>query len=685
MLGVNLLKKRKKVVTGIIRKNVKGFAFLTPLSPSGNPVSEVFIPASQLNGSLHGDTVKVEILKKSGGDLREGKVIEIIERKTTQAVGTFYATPIITFVVPDDKRMGERFLIDKHDTLGAVDGHKVLVEITEFPQPTEGKGIVSHIIGHQNDPGVDILSIVHKFGIPTEFPEEVLEQANNVPSEISNQDLTNRRDLRHETIFTIDGEDAKDLDDAIHVKKLENGHFELGVHIADVSHYVTEKSPLDEEALNRGTSVYLVDRVIPMLPHRLSNGICSLNPQVDRLTLSCVMEISTSGHVISYELFPSVINTTERMTYTNVRKLLLEEDPEVTKRYHEHLHHFKHMETLASHLRAKRVQRGSIDFDLNEAKILVDEECKPIDIVLRERSVAEKLIEEFMLVANETVAEHFASSPHPFIYRIHEYPNPDKLYKFFTFTSLLGYPAHANVNEIEPGVLQKMLTKVKGSTDERPVSTLLLRSMQQARYEDINAGHFGLSTDFYTHFTSPIRRYPDLIVHRLIKQFAVESSPKPGLKAKWENALPNIATHSSQMERRAIEAERETEALKKSEFMTDKIGEVYDGVVSSITKFGFFVELPNTIEGLVPIRTLKDDYYEFNEERFALIGKRSSKMIQIGDTVTVKVVAAKPQERIIDFELTTREQAHSSSKKTNTVKKGSRKERFNRLYGHKDE
>jgi ribonuclease R len=450
---------------------------------------------------------------------------------------------------------------------------------------------------------------------------------------------------------TIDGADAKDLDDAVTVQKLENGNYKLGVHIADVSHYVTEQSPIDREALERGTSVYLVDRVIPMIPHRLSNGICSLNPKVDRLTLSCEMEVDETGTVVKHEIFQSVIKTTERMTYTDVKKILEDRDEALLQKYEKLVPMFEQMGDLAQILRTKRMNRGAIDFDFKEAKVLVDSEGNPQDVVIRERSVAERLIEEFMLLANETIAEHFHWMNVPFIYRIHEDPNVEKLQRFLEFITNFGYTVKGTANEIHPRALQNILEEVAGKPEETVISTVMLRSMKQAKYDPASIGHFGLSTEFYTHFTSPIRRYPDLIVHRLIRTYLIEGKVDEETRTKWAESLPVIAEQASNMERRAVEAERETDELKKAEYMLDKIGEEYDGMISSVTNFGMFVELPNTIEGLVHVSYMTDDYYRYDERHYAMIGERTGNVYRIGDEITVRVVSVNKDERSVDFEI----------------------------------
>ncbi|WEG14897.1 ribonuclease R [Pullulanibacillus sp. KACC 23026] len=644
------LPEKMNLIRGRVQGHAKGFAFIIPDDPEAG--KDVYVASGDLNGAMNGDTVLVRLLTESRGDRPEGVIVRIVERGTTRVVGTFTSSEHYGFVIPDDKRVPNDIFISKENMNGAAEGHKVVVELTKYPEGRKNaEGIVVQILGHKNDPGVDILSIIHKHGIPTEFPQEVVDQATHVPDTISEEDLVGRRDLRDWTIVTIDGEDAKDLDDAVNVIKLDNGNYQLGVHIADVSHYIKEGSPIDEEAFERGNSVYLVDRVIPMIPHRLSNGICSLNPQVDRLTISCLMEITPQGKVVEHEIFPSVIKTTERMTYTNVRKILNREDDEVLERYKELIPFFDLMGELANILTEKRRERGAIDFDFTEAKILVDESGHPTDVVIRERSVAERLIEEFMLAANETVAEHFHWMDVPFIYRIHEDPDPGKLEKFFKFAVNFGYVVKGSPDSIHPRTLQSLLEEVKGQPEEAVISTVMLRSMQQAKYHPDSVGHFGLAAEFYTHFTSPIRRYPDLIVHRLIRTYLFEKKTDGKTQQHWDSLLTEIAKHTSDMERRAVDAERETDDLKKAEFMLDKVGEEFEGVISGVTNFGLFVELPNTIEGLVHVSFLTDDYYHYVEEHMALIGERTGNVFRIGDGITVRVQHVNLDERSIDFEV----------------------------------
>jgi ribonuclease R len=643
------LPEKMNLVRGKLTGHAKGFAFVIPEEAG---MDDIFIPPNETNNAMHGDIVLARVSSTSSGQRREGTIVRILERGVQQIVGTYTESKHFGFVIPDDKKFASDIFIPKEASMGAVEGHKVVVTLTSYPDGRKSaEGEVVSILGHKNDPGVDILSVIHKHGLPMEFPPEVLQQANETPDEIDESELANRRDLRDEVIVTIDGADAKDLDDAVTVTRLENGNYKLGVHIADVSYYVQEGSPIDVEAAERATSVYLVDRVIPMIPHRLSNGICSLNPRVDRLTLSCSMEISPEGEVVDHEIFQSVIKTTERMTYHDVNLILVDKDEEVRSRYESLVPMFEMMEELAAILRGKRMGRGAIDFDFKESKVLVDENGHPSDVVLRERSVAERLIEEFMLVANETVAEHFHWMDVPFIYRIHEDPKEDKLRRFFEFITNFGYLVRGTANSVHPKALQAIIEEVQGKPEEMVISTVMLRSMQQAKYFEESLGHFGLSTEFYTHFTSPIRRYPDTIVHRLIRTYLIEGKVDQPTKEKWNALLPEIAKHSSDMERRAVDAERETDELKKAEYMEDKIGVEYDGIISSVTNFGLFVELPNTIEGLVHVSYMTDDYYRYDERHFAMIGERTGNVFRIGDEITVRVVKVNKEERSIDFEI----------------------------------
>jgi len=646
--------ERMNLLRGRLQTHPKGFGFLIP---DDREHPDVYIHANDMLSAMNGDTVLVRITSKSaaGGRL-EGEVVRILTRANTELVGTFESYESYGFVIVDDKRIVKDIFVPKEAMNGAVDGQKVVVRIVKYPEGRAlAQGEIIEILGHKNDPGVDILSIIRKHRLPEAFPPDVMEEALQVPDTITEEDLKGRRDLRGLRIVTIDGEDAKDLDDAVHVERLPNGGYRLGVHIADVGYYVKENSKLDQEAYNRGCSVYLVDRVIPMLPHRLSNGICSLNPKVDRLTLSCVMEFDDKARLVNHDIFPSVIRTVERMTYTNVRKILTEDDPDheqVVERYKDLVDDFRLMEELAMKLRAARMQRGAIDFDFPETKIYVDENGKPLQIVKKERSVAEQIIEEFMLAANETVAEHFFWLKVPFLYRIHEDPDSEKMMHFMQFISNLGYVVRGKGNRIHPRALQTLLEEIKDTREETVISTMMLRSMKQAKYDSESRGHFGLATEFYTHFTSPIRRYPDLVIHRIIREVLEGGGQLSEAREEYlAGRMQEIADHSSERERIAVEAERDTEALKKAEFMLDKIGEEFDGIISGVTSFGMFVELDNTVEGLIRLSYLTDDYYHFHEMHMALIGERTSKVYRIGDAVRVRVARVNMDEHTVEFDL----------------------------------
>ncbi|EJG5119569.1 ribonuclease R [Staphylococcus pseudintermedius] len=649
-------KQQQKTNSGLVRgtlsQNKKGFAFLRP---DDQEMEDIFIPPTKINRAMDGDVVLVEV-KKSRGDFRKGKfegeVKAIESHSIKQVVGTFSEARHFGFVVPDDKRIMQDIFVPKGQELGAVEGHKVLVQITQYSDGTNSpEGQISAILGHKNDPGVDILSIIYQHGIEIEFPDDVLKEAENVPETIQPDELKGRRDLRDELTITIDGADAKDLDDAIAVKKLDNGNTELTVSIADVSYYVTEGSALDREAYDRATSVYLVDRVIPMIPHRLSNGICSLNPEVDRLAMSCRMEIDAQGQVVKHEIFESVIHSNARMTYDAVNRIITDKDAVTRAQYPEIVPMLDLAQTLSQQLIAMRKKRGEIDFDIKEAKIIVNEEGIPKEVVTRERGEGERLIESFMLIANETVAEHFNQMEVPFIYRIHEQPKSERLRQFFDFITNFGIMVKGTGEDIHPSTLQNIHEEIAGRPEDMVISTMMLRSMQQARYDADNLGHFGLAADYYTHFTSPIRRYPDLIVHRLVRKYLIEKSMDGRAMHEWEEKLPQIAEHTSNRERRAIDAERDTDELKKAEFMIQHIGDEFEGVISSVANFGMFVELPNTIEGMVNMQNMSDDYYHFDERQMALIGERKAKVYRIGDVVKVKVIHVDVDERQIDFQI----------------------------------
>ncbi|MCI6275422.1 MAG: ribonuclease R [Clostridium sp.] len=628
------LPERMGMIVGKLSVHQKGFGFLIP---DDEEHQDVFIPSSFINGALHGDRVMVQITKEDIGKKKcEGEVVKIIDRANKTVIGVFESSRNFGFVVPEDKRIQNDIFIPKAKTNGAEDGDVVIVEIIEWAGKRRNpEGKVIDILGKKGDKGIDILTIIKKHGLPEEFPPKVQKYAEGIEEEIPKSEYKRRVDLRDVRMVTIDGEDAKDLDDAVSIERLENGNYKLGVHIADVSNYVKELNPLDKEALKRGTSVYLIDRVIPMLPRELSNGICSLNPKVDRLTLSCIMTIDKKGKVLDHEIVESIIRTDERMTYTDVTKILKDHDEELINRYDYLYDDFKAMEELCNILRAKRLGRGAIDFNFEESKIILNENGKPIDIKPYDREIANRMIEEFMLVCNETVAEHMYWANVPFVYRIHEDPDEDKLQHFSDFIYNMGYSLKSS-REVHPKALQAILEKVQGKKEETVVSTLLLRSMMQAKYSPECVGHFGLAAKYYCHFTSPIRRYPDLMIHRIIKEF-INGKIDPKRSERLSGIVDYASKQSSDMERRAQDAEREVDDLKKAEYMSERIGEQYHGIISSVTNFGFFVELPNTIEGLVHITELDDDYYVYDERHLSLIGELTKKIYRLGDEVKIKV------------------------------------------------
>lgn len=654
------LKRLPDSLVGTFSGTDRGFGFVM-VEDEG--IDDIFVPAKATKLAFDGDTVEVEITEApdpSGGRSAEGKITRIIERKTEQVIGEFipYTDDEIAdynlygYVKAKLKKGPEHIIQIEMSGLNPTRGEIVSVDITHYPayKGEDMRGVVTETIGHKDEPGIEILSIVHKHNIRSEFPDEVLAEAEQVPDQISVADLKGRRDLRGQQIITIDGADAKDLDDAVTVERLDNGHFQLGVHIADVSHYVREDSALDKEAFERGTSSYLTDRVIPMLPQRLSNGICSLHPKVDRLTLSCEMEINQQGNVVAYDIFPSVIRSVERMTYEAVNHILEEKHPQTREQYQSLVPMLEEMAELHHILEQKRRHRGAIDFDSDEAKIIVDKDGKAIDIELRERRVGERLIESFMLAANETVSEHYSKANLPILYRVHEQPDESKMKRFLEFITTFGLTAQASKDSITPKDLQGVMDRIKDEPYEAVISMLLLRSMQQARYDVDPIGHYGLGADYYSHFTSPIRRYPDLILHRLIHYYD-EVGRSQQDKKRWESRLPDIAKHSSEAERRAIDAERETDELKKTEFMADKVGQEFMGTIISITGFGMFIQLPNTVEGLVHVSMMDDDYYRFDEDHLVMIGERTGKVFRIGQPIKVKLMRADVEEVQIDFSI----------------------------------
>ena len=640
------LKSSGNFVTGTFTAHVKGFGFVT----IEGETEDIFVPSDKTNGAFHQDLVQVEVSPLQTGKRREGNIVKILSHGLTQVVGTYDAAENFGFVIPDDAKIRQDIFVPKERSKGAVSGHKVIVEITDYGKNgKKPEGKVLEIIGHINDPGTDILSLIKSYELPMEFPVRVLNQAERVAKEVSSADMAGRMDIRDWQTVTIDGEDAKDLDDAITLTK-EDGIYHLGVHIADVTNYVQEHSALDAEALERGTSVYLVDRVIPMLPHALSNGICSLNQGENRLALSCIMKIDEKGRVIDHKIAETVICVDRRMSYTNVKKILEDQDSAVMEEYQDFVPMFLQMEELAGILRNKRKKRGSIDFDFPETKIYLDKEGHPTEILPYERNVATKIIEDFMLIANETVAEDFFWQQMPFVYRTHDNPDSEKIQKLSAFINNFGYSIHIGQDEIHPKELQKLLQKIEGTPEELLISRLTLRSMKQAKYGVVSTGHFGLAAQYYCHFTSPIRRYPDLQIHRIIKD-CLRGRMKESRIAHYDKILPEVAKHSSETERRAEEAERETEKLKKAEYMSKRIGEVFEGVISGVTAWGLYVELPNTVEGLVHITSLTDDYYEYLEETYELMGEATNRRYKLGQKVKVKAVRADTLLRTVDFEI----------------------------------
>jgi ribonuclease R len=640
--------EKMNLVVGRLQGHEKRFGFLIPDNPE---TPDLFIPFDSLNGAMHNDRIMARISQRGyDGRRAEGEVIRILERANKTVVGTFESGEHFGFVVPDDKRIFFDIYIDRANAHKARTGHKVVVKIDKWPEKRRNpEGIVIEILGKKGAPGLDVLSIIRKYELSEEFPADVLNQAEQISDVITPDELEGRLDLRSKTIVTIDGEDAKDLDDAVSVEKQPDGSYLLGVHIADLSYYVKEGTPLDLEARNRGCSVYLVDRVLPMLPPKLSNGICSLNPNVDRLTMSVIIQIDRNGKVLNYNITPSVIKTVERMTYTNVTHILDGTDSQVMERYSYLTETFRQMHELSEILRRRRLERGSIDFDLEEAKVILDEKGRPIDIKREERTVSHRIIEEFMLACNEVIAEHVHWLNLPFVYRIHEAPDPEKIMGLVEFLHNLGYTAKG-IRDLHPKTLQEILEWVKGRKEERIISHMLLRSLKQARYSSLNVGHFGLATKFYTHFTAPIRRYPDLVIHRIIREL-LDNSLDERRQKKLNKLLTRIAKTSSERERVAVDAERESADMKKVEFMADKIGETFNGIISGITAFGMFVELENTVEGLVHVSNMVDDYYHFDEARLTLNGERTNKSYHIGDQVTVRLLKADIESRQIDFEL----------------------------------
>ena len=645
------------ILEGTFSGTTRGFGFVLIEGEE-----DIFVPERDTKGALHGDTVQVEIISgESAGKRREGKIVKIVKHDAVFVVGTFEKSKNYGFVVPDNLKLGSDIYIAKEHTKGAVNGHKVYVKITDYGNEKRSpEGRVVEILGHINDPAADVKTVLKTYGLEPEFPQEVMDQTETMPESIEEKETIGRLDLRGTLTVTIDGEDAKDLDDAITIKRLENGNYELGVHIADVTNYVTEGSPLDKEALHRGTSVYLVDRVIPMLPHRLSNGICSLNAGVDRLALSCIMEIDENGNVIGHQIAETVIQVTRRMSYTEVNKILTvmrseegtpewENDKiEMEKEYGELVEQFLLMKELSDILRGKRRARGAVDFDFPESKITLAPNGRPIEIKPYERNDATKLIEDFMLAANETVAEDFFWQEAPFVYRTHENPDPDKIKKLGVFIRNFGLNIKEGKDGIHPKELQKLLDSLEGKDEAPLISRLTLRSLKQAKYSTECEGHFGLAAKYYCHFTSPIRRYPDLQIHRIIKE-----NLRGGLTDKrighYEHLLPQVAMQSSVTERRADEAERETMKVKKAQYMKKFLGEEFTGVISGVTNWGMYVELPNTVEGMIRMSDLHDDYYVWDEARMEIRGEQTGRVYRLGQTIHIQVAQVDALTHTIDF------------------------------------
>lgn len=631
-------------LVGTFTGNAKGFGFVTIEGQE----QDIFIPADKTGDALHGDKVQIVASSARTGRRAEGAVIRVLERANETLVGYYQKSKNFGFVIPDNQKISADIFIPQGKDMGAVNGHKVVVRLTDYGgERRNPEGVITEIIGHVNDPGTDILSIAKANGLPEEYPPEVMQQVSRIPDEITGADMAGRRDLRGWQTVTIDGEDAKDLDDAITISREDYG-YKLGVHIADVSNYVTEGSPLDQEALKRGTSVYLADRVIPMLPHKLSNGICSLNAGTDRLALSCIMEIDPQGRVQGHEIVESVIRVDRRMTYTAVNAIVTERDESVMQEYEGFVEMFDLMKELADILREKRRQRGSIDFDFPETKVILDERGRAVDIRPYERNAATKIIEDFMLMANETIAEDYFWQELPFVYRTHDNPDPEKMKRLGVFINNFGYSIRTQQGEVHPKELQKLLAKIEGTEEEALISRLTLRSMKQAKYMPVCTGHFGLAAKYYTHFTSPIRRYPDLQIHRIIKE-NLRGGLTENRIAHYDKILTGVTVQCSASERRAEEAERETIKLKKCEYMSRRIGESFEGVISGVTTWGFYVELPNTVEGLVHVSELHGDYYVFDEERMELRGEMSGRSFKLGQKIRVVVTGTDRLTRTIDF------------------------------------
>lgn len=627
----------------------KGFGFV---ESDEEYTQDLFIPADNVNTAMHNDRVIAEIVTPATDDRRaEGKIIKVVKREVTEVVGLFQPSKNFGFVVPDNKKFNQDIYIPKKFFSGAKENDKVVVEITVWPaEDRKPEGKIIEVLGQKGERGVEIDSIVKAHGLPEEFPKKVLDEAEFVAVPIPEEEIQRRFDIRDLKTFTIDGEDAKDLDDAVSIEKLPNGNFKLGVHIADVTHYVREKSKLDKEALKRATSVYLVDKVIPMLPKTLSNGMCSLNPFEDKLTLSIFMEINDKGEVVKHDIHESVINSKARMTYTEVSDILEKDDPLLKKTFSHMVDEFKMSEELARILMKRRERRGSIDFDFPEAKIILNKDGEVVDIKHYERRISNRIIEEFMLISNETIAEHYFWLGLPFVYRVHETPSAEKMEQLSKFVATFGYTIKGDLEDVHPKALQAIVENIKGKREEEAISTILLRSLKQARYEPTCLGHFGLAAKYYCHFTSPIRRYPDLQIHRIIKE-QLNNKINQKRQDQLSNIVEYASTQSSERERAAELAERDVHDYYKACYMADKVGQEFEGTISSVTNFGMFVELENTIEGLVRLANMADDYYIYDDMTYTIIGERTKKTFRIGDPVRIRVDRVNVDFREIDFEL----------------------------------
>jgi ribonuclease R len=635
---------KEKRYTGVFTSHEKGFGFVTVEGIE----EDFFIPPSKTNGAFHLDTVDIIVDPVPTGKRKEARVVKVVSHEITSVIGYFQKNKTFGYVIPDNTRIAEDIYVPGKFTKGAMTGHKVVVQITNYgTQDRKPEGMITEIIGHVNDPGVDIISVVMSYDIPMDFPTEVMEEVEQFPDEVSEKDKEGRLDIRDWTTVTIDGEDAKDLDDAITLFK-DGENYKLGVHIADVSNYVREGSPLDKEALHRGTSVYLVDRVIPMLPHKLSNGLCSLNEGVDRLALSCIMDIDKKGNIFGHQIAETVIRSDRRMSYTKVKEILTDHNEEAISEYKELVPMFELMQELSGILRGKRENRGAIDFDFPECKIKIDEKGRPTDIMPYDRNVATKIIEDFMLAANETVAEDFYWQELPFVYRNHEKPEKEKMNKLAAFVSTFGYSMRSSNGEVHPKEVQKLLTNIEGKPEEDLIARITLRSMQRAAYTPECLGHFGLSAKYYSHFTSPIRRYPDLQIHRIIKE-QLNGKLNSDRIDHYKNILGNVTKQCSAYERRADDAERDVDKLKKVEYMKNYIGEEFEGVISGITNYGIYVELPNTVEGMIHVNNMRDDHYNFNEEAYSMVGERTGRSYKLGQSIRIVVDRCDKITKTIDF------------------------------------